>query len=315
MTLALGACSGGQGATDQDAGAGQDASGIATDAQPQPDADPGAWVEFLAPGQGAEVENPVLLSFSAGSGVAWVSLEADGWPLHDGLLPAQQGSHEYTFSGVGYERTVLLTGYAADERSVATAEVQFTVIAVTPPLVFPLHDEPSLFLSGFDNPASTGAFGASRSGGRVHAGCDLYWTPDGGLVYQTSYYPHNNDTPIYAVADGVITGYYAFYQGTNALVVDHGDFTVRYGEVDDGGLPGGLNVGSAVTAGQQIATMGDLNMTSGTWSMLHFELYSNDLSGSLTDTANGSYLNVPDANYQRRGDLMDCGPFLRALLD
>lgn len=185
-----------------------------------------------------------------------------------------------------------------------------------PALVFPIPlDRPGLELSLFDSPSSTAAFGAGRSGGRVHAGCDLYFTNDGGGVYHGGYHAYNEGTPIYAVKSGVIKAYYAFYQGTSALEVDHGDFVIRYGEVDDGGLPGGLRVGSKVSAGQHIAWMGDLAMSSGSWSMLHFEIFSGKAGGSLTNAGNWHYDHVPDRNYQRRRDLMDCRPFLRSILD
>ncbi len=49
--------------------------------------------------------------------------------------------------------------------------------------------------------------------------------------------------------------------------------------------------------------------------MLHFELYSGESDGPLTDRGNSSYLHVPHANYRRRPDLADCRPFLRGLLD
>ena len=44
-------------------------------------------------------------------------------------------------------------------------------------------------------------------------------------------------------------------------------------------------------------------------------LASGELSGSLTNSSNSSYLNVPDGNYQRRGDLMDCAPFLLEIMN
>ncbi len=271
------------------------------------------WVKILSPLNHDVVENPVTIEYEAGQGVRWVSIEADEWPLHDGYLDAGQGVHTYSFMGVGYERHLVLYGYDDNEEWVASDEVRFTIDA--PDMVFPIKDEPGLILSRFDNPSSSAAFGSSRSGGRVHAGCDLYWTDDGALHYKTAYYILNNDTPIYAVTDGVIVSYTPFYLGTYALVVDHGDFTIRYGEVCSGGLPGSLTVGSNVNAGQHIAYMGDLAMSSGTWAMLHLEMYSNDFTGPLTDTSNYNYINVPNANYQRRGDLMDCGPFLLSLLD
>jgi murein DD-endopeptidase MepM/ murein hydrolase activator NlpD len=169
-----------------------------------------------------------------------------------------------------------------------------------------------MILSKFDSSSSSASFGANRSNGRKHAGCDLYWTPDGGLFYKTSYHSYNNNTPVYAVADGKVLDFSYFYLGTYELVIDHGDFTARYGEIDEN-VPAGIKVGARVKAGQQIGIMGDLQMSSGTWSMLHFEVYSNKKSGRLTNTSNTSYLHVPNAKYQRRGDLMDCRPFLNAL--
>jgi murein DD-endopeptidase MepM/ murein hydrolase activator NlpD len=295
-----------------DAGPRADTTLVSPDATPDvtPDAAEERWVRIDAPKKGSEVQNPVTIRFSAGAAIIEVALDADGWPLHDGRLAATLGSHSYTFSGTGKPRVLRITGYDANGQAAATDQVTFTPVSG---LVFPIADKPTLSLSGFDDPNSTAAFGAGRSGGRVHAGCDLYFTNDGGLAYQTKYHALNDNTPVFAIADGKVTGFSYFYLGTYALVVDHGDFTVRYGEVD-ATLPAGISVGASVTAGQQIAIMGDLGVSSGTWSMLHFEIYSNDATGPLTNTSNQSYLNVKDANYQRRADLMDCRPFLRKLL-
>lgn len=121
-------------------------------------------------------------------------------------------------------------------------------------------------------------FGAKRSNGRLHAGCDLIASPG---------------TEIYAVADGVIGASYAFYSGTDALEVKHtGGFVVRYGEIS--GLAAGLKRGSKVTRGQLIAYVGQLNSGS---SMLHFEMYSGSETGRLTVRSNKPY--------QRRSDLVD----------
>jgi murein DD-endopeptidase MepM/ murein hydrolase activator NlpD len=267
------------------------------------------WVAITSPKDGAEVRNPVTISFTASPSVVEVTLKADGWKLHNGRLPASVGSHSYSFSGTDKARLVVLTGFDAAGKELATTQVTITPKSGR---VFPIADKPGLILSAFDNSSSSASFGAGRSNGRIHAGCDLYWTPDGGLSYKTSYRAYNDNTPIYAVADGTIVDFSYFYQGTYALVVDHGEFTIRYGEVD-GNLPAGISVGAKVKAGQQIAIMGDLDLNSGIWSMLHFEIYSNDKTGPLTNTQNRSYLNVPNANYQRRADLMDCRPFLRGL--
>lgn len=272
------------------------------------------WVSVISPREGQKARNPVAISFEAGGGVTHVVMEANGTPLHAEPLDANAGTFSYDFATLDQEQHLLVHGLDEDGQQVAYYEVLFTPVDA-PDLYFPIDlNRPGLTLSHFQSSSSSASFGSSRSGGRVHAGCDLYWTNDGGYAYKTSYHALNDDTPIYAVADGTIIDYSPFYQGTHELVVDHGDFVIRYGEVDDGGLPDGLTVGSSVTAGQQIATMGDLQMSSGTWSMLHFEVYSGQRSGSLTNTSNWSYLHVPNANYQRRADLMDCRSFLADLM-
>lgn len=271
------------------------------------------WVEIRAP-LGGEVMNPVTFEFASGGGVVTMNLQADAWLLHDEPLPASASRHTYTFSGVGYERRIILTGLDGSGREIASDELRITPVNPPSTLVFPIAlDETTLYLSNFDSSASTAAFRAGRSGGRLHAGCDLYWSHDDGNAYQNSYYRHNDDRPVYAVADGTITAYDSFYLGTHEVVIDHGDFIIRYGEVDDRGLTGDLGVGSRVRAGQQIGTMGDLDIGTG-WSMLHLELYSGELSGSLTQRSNDSYRHVADGNFQRRGDLMDCTPFLVEIL-
>jgi murein DD-endopeptidase MepM/ murein hydrolase activator NlpD len=123
------------------------------------------------------------------------------------------------------------------------------------------------------------SFGAPRDGGsRKHAGCDLY-APVG--------------TPIFAVADGTVTQFREFYRDTFALVVDHGDFIVRYGEVLEG-LPKGVKVGAKVKKGQRIASVGKLTGIAA--SMIHFEMYTGKGRGELTQ---------PRGPFRRRSDLMD----------
>jgi hypothetical protein len=122
-------------------------------------------------------------------------------------------------------------------------------------------------------------FGAGRSGGRKHAGADLY-APVG--------------RPIYAVGDGTVTDFHEFYDGTYALVIDHGSFVVRYGEIQ-GRLPQGIRIGSRVVRGQHVASVGLL--VSLRMSMLHFERYSGSGRGPLTVRSNWPY--------QRRSDLVN----------
>ena len=125
-------------------------------------------------------------------------------------------------------------------------------------------------------------FGAARAHGRKHAANDLVE------------YPGN---PVYAVADGTILDVYEFYYGSLAVVIDHGNFVVRYGEIRQ--LWEGLKIGDFVRAGQKIARV------SFTY-MLHFEKYSGHLSGPLTVSSNHPF--------QRRKDLITPTPFLKALI-
>ncbi len=123
-------------------------------------------------------------------------------------------------------------------------------------------------------------FGASRTGGRKHAGCDLKF-PAG--------------TPIHAVADGVLVrGPYLFYSGTSAVEIRHGNLILRYGEIANGSYTGG----SSVKKGQIIAKVGRLQSGS---SMLHLEIYTNGAS-SASLSGGGAY--------KRRSDVTDPAPYL-----
>ncbi len=142
---------------------------------------------------------------------------------------------------------------------------------------FPLSKDPDENFT--EEPRS---FGAYRSGGRLHAGCDLM-SPDG--------------TPIYAVCDGEILDFYYFYDDTYALEVKHNNFVVRYGE---------LSASSPVKAGQRVKK-GDLighvgYLVSLGLSMLHFEIYTGKATGLLSASGN---------DYSRRSDLTDCTPYLK----
>lgn len=132
-------------------------------------------------------------------------------------------------------------------------------------------------------------FGARRvSGGRQHAAVDLLT---------------NSNNKIYAVADGRVLDYYAFYQGTYALVVDHKDFVVRYGEISTYSKWNHIADNERhVSAGEVIAKAGTLYSGA---SMLHFEKYSGNKSGYLTVRSNYPF--------QRRSDLVNPTPFIQEL--
>ena len=141
-------------------------------------------------------------------------------------------------------------------------------------VTFPLKHRPA---ESYKEPPRS--FRAPRDKGRLHAGCDLY-APVG--------------TEILAMADGVVTqGKYAFYLGTFAIEIDHGEFLARYGEIRD--VAPGVTEGSHVTAGQVIAYVGRLDGLN--MSMLHLETNSKQAKGGLTDR------NAPP--FQRRSDLVD----------
>jgi hypothetical protein len=164
--------------------------------------------------------------------------------------------------------------------------------------------------------AGARSFGYPR-GDRAHAGCDLY-APVG--------------TKIYAVADGKIVGYHLYYWKTFALEVDHGDFSVVYGEVQPPlvdnniknppenkeilkGLPNGLKKEVSIKKGQHIAYVGQLYEHDGTkpfeHTMLHFEMYKNTTKGAFSQkTYTGDYDYVPKKSYKRRRDLLNPTQFL-----
>ena len=124
------------------------------------------------------------------------------------------------------------------------------------------------------------SFGSCRDNcNRRHAAADLYT---------------NTGTIIHAVADGEIIDFYEFYLGTYALVIDHGDFVVRYGEIK-GNLPQGMRIGARVKQGRGIAYVGRLNGLN--QDMLHFERFAGWARGPLTDTGNYPF--------QRRRDLVN----------
>ncbi|HVF67195.1 MAG TPA: peptidoglycan DD-metalloendopeptidase family protein [Pyrinomonadaceae bacterium] len=132
-------------------------------------------------------------------------------------------------------------------------------------------------------------FGANRKG-RAHAACDLYY-PVGTLIH--------------AIGDGtVIQGSTPFYEGTNYIVIDHGEFVARYGEVQPSTL---VHEGDRVKASQPIAKVGRLNGM--TISMLHLELYDKSAHGPLSvPREKGGKINGRPTG--RRRDLMDPTPKL-----
>jgi murein DD-endopeptidase MepM/ murein hydrolase activator NlpD len=158
---------------------------------------------------------------------------------------------------------------------------------------FPLGRPPSV--TWHQNSTNT-YFGAPRGGGfPIHGACDLI-APAG--------------TKVLAVQDGRIVRFYPFVTyckgsadqtTTWAMDVAHEHYMIRYGEISST-LPEGVHAGGTITEGQVIAFVGA--QCGGT--MLHFEMFDDPARPDLlTDRYNKKYLYVPDADYERRNDLLD----------
>ncbi|HSC69221.1 MAG TPA: M23 family metallopeptidase [Cellvibrio sp.] len=165
-----------------------------------------------------------------------------------------------------------------NQKYVANNKPATEELKISAGIKFPLKTRsPSSYKSGMRK------YGSNRANGRKHAGCDLY-APIG--------------TPVYAMDDGEVVNFYAFYLGTYALEIKHPDFVARYGEI--GRSATGIKNGSKVKKGQLIGYVGELKGLN--MSMLHLELYSGNASGPLTVRGNKPY--------QRRKDLIDPTPIL-----
>jgi hypothetical protein len=130
-------------------------------------------------------------------------------------------------------------------------------------------------------------FGASRSGGRAHAGID---------------YVCDVGTPVYAMEEGEVISFSSeFYCGTQAVGVQHPDGSVaRYCEIETD-----LREGDWVSKGQIIGYV-IANTSSARSHMLHLEMYLGTADGYLTEVGNYDYWYLNDGKYyKRRADLID----------
>ncbi len=132
----------------------------------------------------------------------------------------------------------------------STAPTRYWPVATLHPRALEVN---ALTTTGSVGSAPSRRFLADRqSGARYHVGLDVFCS--------------ENDT-VLAIEDGTIVAFYAFYEGTHALLVDHGTYVANYGEVAPNSLSRlGLAVGAKVRGGQPVGTIGRLNM-------LHFETY------------------------------------------
>ena len=145
-------------------------------------------------------------------------------------------------------------------------------------------------------------FGADRkkkdAPTRTHAGCDLIapigtevFSIDWGIVLDVPRTPFIKKTNLYSV------------------IIEHSNCIVRYGEINKN-VAAGIHPGAIVEEGQLISTL-EVNNRGG--AMLHFEMYNKDAVGAYYQKHNTTYLYVPEANYQRRKDLLDPTNYLDTL--
>jgi murein DD-endopeptidase MepM/ murein hydrolase activator NlpD len=132
-------------------------------------------------------------------------------------------------------------------------------------------------------------FGANRDHGkRKHVGCDLY----GPL-----------GSPVLAITNGTVIRVYRFYGGTDAIEINHGSLGIaRYGEIPPSS---NIKTGGFVDAGEQIGTIATIKGHGKLHPMMHFELYSGQGNGRLTQPGS--------KGFQRRSDLVNPTPLLDQL--
>lgn len=196
---------------------------------------------------------------------------------------------EYTFIKVDFPTTSnpLKIGWVAEKyilprnQCVGAAQQPTTPTTPTSPPITTGWTFPTIQRPSSSYKEAQRRFGAARSGGRLHAACDLYRV--------------TNEQAVAINAGSVIRDKYYFYEGTYALEIKHTDGKVaRYGEITGQNAPN-VSVGKSVSSGQVIGYIGKVNSGCCT-PMLHFELYKGTMSGALTQGSSG---------YQRRQDLMD----------
>jgi murein DD-endopeptidase MepM/ murein hydrolase activator NlpD len=118
------------------------------------------------------------------------------------------------------------------------------------------------FVFPVDGPNSfSNTFGAPRSGGRTHQGCDIMTA---------------RNTPLVAVVNGVITSTVPYDTGLGGITIHlrGGNGTVYY-YAHLSSIKGGIRAGVRVSAGQVIGYAGNTGNASGGAVHLHFEIRPN----------------------------------------
>ena len=117
----------------------------------------------------------------------------------------------------------------------------------------------------YRNDAPSAAYGSSRWNGVPHGGIDFYPVDSkNNNLYGSDGTPKN----VCAMANGKVVAYTSTFIGTDAIVINHGDYFALYGEISTE-----LRVGDTVTQGQLLGLM---TISEQDTLMLHLEILMGD---------------------------------------
>jgi len=128
------------------------------------------WLGFTSPSDGEMVYNPVQFAVSASDSVDRIEVYADEWLLGEA---DSQGLLSYTFTGLGYARTIEAVGYVGDEE-VARDSISVTVDPGTEPLVSEFNDLVVDILESYPTDGSYDYYWPSNSDWLGHPN-DIYY--------------------------------------------------------------------------------------------------------------------------------------------
>ena len=115
--------------------------------------------------------------------------------------------------------------------------------------------------SDYRNDAPSAAYGSSRWNGVPHGGIDFYPVDSKD---NSMYGSDGTSKNVYAMANGEVVAYTSTFIGTDAIIVNHGDYFALYGEIATE-----LRVGDKVTQGQ---ILGSMTISEQNTLMLHLEI-------------------------------------------
>lgn len=208
-----------------------------------------------------------------------------------------------------------------DENSQETGTPKQDITGFKPAIIFPFAEKP---LNDIDevlkdyywaadlnsSNASMAVFGRNRaSGGRLHAGIDLYANFNEVSKAQPGF-------NVLAIAPGVVLDSGGFYCETNQVTISHvtsdnREFIIRYGELDPKSIK--VKKGDSIKQGEIIGKTGVLRSPKNNMpqviiqgkniSMLHFEFFTGKNASLNSVTENFALTHKKNLPYMRRNDL------------